>query len=224
MQQLADDIIMLEGRPPYAINVYLLGDVLVNASWRYAARRILGRMKGRKVSLHALTHVHPDHQGSSSAICQTLGIPLWCGEADADAMEQPGEMMRRMPRHWLTDTVGPMWAGPPHPVARRLREGDQVGSFRVIETPGHTVGHISFWREHDRVLAVGDVVCNMDFWKGRTRMLGEPQRIFSLDPALNRQSAKRLAELEPRLVLFGHGPPMRNTRRFVEYLSGLPDS
>ena len=126
-------------------------------------------------------------------------------------METPGEIMARMPRHWLSGTVGPLWTGPPHPVARRLREGDQVGTFTVIETPGHTAGHISFWREADRVLILGDVLSNLNIWNGRT-MLCEPQRIFSLDPAQNRRSARRLIELEPKLICFGHGPPLRDTR------------
>jgi hydroxyacylglutathione hydrolase len=162
MKQLADDLYILEGFPPYAINVYLLGEVLVDAATRFAARRILRRLRGRKVTLHALTHAHPDHQGASHAICETLGIPLWCGEADADAMERPGEIMARMPKHWLSGAVGPIWTGPPHPVARRLREGDRVGTFTVVETPGHTAGHVAFWREDDRVLVLGDVLCNMD--------------------------------------------------------------
>ena len=67
-------------------------------------------------------------------------------------MERPGEIMARMPRHWLSGTIGALWTGPPHPVSRRLGEGDEVGSFMVIETPGHTAGHISFWREADRML------------------------------------------------------------------------
>ena len=104
--------------------------------------------------------------------------------------------MARMPRHWLSAAVGPHWTGPPHPVARRLKEGDEVGGFRVLETPGHTAGHISFWREHDRVLVLGDVMANMDIWTGLP-VLREPQRFFSLDPELNRRSAERLADLEP---------------------------
>ena len=133
MKQLADDLYILEGFPPYAINVYLLGEVLVDAATRFAARRILRRLRGRTVTLHALTHAHPDHQGSSHAICEALGIPLWCGEADADAMERPGEIMARMPRHWLSGTVGPIWTGPPHPgraaIARR-RPGRHVHGHR----------------------------------------------------------------------------------------------
>jgi hydroxyacylglutathione hydrolase len=221
MKQLADDVFVFEGFPPYAINAYLLGDVLVDAGTRFAAKRLLRRLRGRKVSLHAITHAHPDHQGSSHAICERLGLPLWCGEADAYAMETPGEIMSRMPGHWLSSTVGRQWMGPPHPVARRLREGDQVGSFTVIETPGHTAGHISFWREKDRVLVLGDVLSHINIYTGWVT-LREPERFFTIDPPQNRRSARRLAELEPRLICFGHGPPLRNTKRFADYVQHLP--
>jgi glyoxylase-like metal-dependent hydrolase (beta-lactamase superfamily II) len=221
MKQLADDVYILEGFPPYAINVYLLGTVLIDAATRFAARRILRRLRGKTVTLHALTHAHPDHQGSSHAICEHLGIPLWCSEGDAGAMEQEGEVMARMPRHWLSAAVGPHWTGPPHPVARRLREGDTVGGFRVLETPGHTAGHVSYWRERDGVLVMGDVLANLNIWSGLP-MLCEPQRIFSLDPAQNRRSARRFLDLNPKLICFGHGPPLRNTRRFIDYVQKLP--
>jgi hydroxyacylglutathione hydrolase len=222
MKKLAEDVFVLEGFPPYVINVYLLEDVLIDSGTRYAARRILRRLKNRSVTLHALTHAHPDHQGSSHRICEHLGIPLWCGEADTEAMEKPGEMMARMPRHWLSGSVGPAWAGPPHPVARRLREGDKVGSFVVIQSPGHTAGHVSFWRESDRILVLGDVLSNLNIYSGLV-MLREPERFFSLDPVANRRSARRLIELEPKLVCFGHGPPLRDTQRFVDYVNKLPN-
>ena len=221
MKQLADDVFVFEGFPPYAINAYLLGDVLVDAGTRFAAGRLLRRLRGRSVSLHALTHAHPDHQGASHAICERLGLPLWCGEPDADAMERPGEIIARMPGHWLSSTIGRVWLGPCHPVARRLREGDLVGSFTVIQTPGHTAGHISFWREQDRVLVLGDVLSHMHIYTGLV-MLREPESFFSLDPAQNRQSARRLIELEPKLICFGHGPPLRNTKQFVDYVKALP--
>src|SRR5580692_6023442 len=131
MKQLAEGVQMLDGWPRNVINVYLAGDVLIDAATRQAEKRIMRQIADQGVSLHALTHAHPDHQGASHAICERLGIPLWCGERDADAMERPGEIMARMPGHWLSDIVGPLWTGPPHPVARRLRGGDPVGSFTV---------------------------------------------------------------------------------------------
>jgi hydroxyacylglutathione hydrolase len=222
MKRLVDDVYILEGFPPYAINVYLLGEFLVDAGTRFAAKRILRRLQGRTVSAHALTHAHPDHQGSSHAICESLGIPLWCGDADAESMETPGVMMARMPQHWLSATIGRLWAGPPHPVSRRLRDGDRVGTFTVIETPGHTVGHLSYWRESDRVLVVGDVLCNLNIYTGRV-MLRQPERIFTSDPATNRASARRLGSLNPELICFGHGPPLRDTDGFVNYVNSLPN-
>ena len=221
MHQLASDLELLRGFPPFAFNIYLMGGVLIDAGTRFAFERILRQLRGRKVTAHALTHAHPDHQGASHEICERLGLPLWCSASDAPAMETAGEIMARMPRHWLTATVGPHWVGPPHPVSRRLREGDEVGGFRVIETPGHTAGHISFWREHDRVLVLGDVLANIHIWCGLPR-LREPQQIFSMDPVQNRQSAVRLAELEPRLTCFGHGPPLRDPRRLLEFVKHFP--
>ncbi len=221
MQRLAEDLELLDGFPPFSINIYVMGGVLVDSGTRLAQLRIMRQLRGRRLTAHALTHAHPDHQGASHAICELLGLPLWCGAADALAMETAGEIMARMPPHWLTATVGPHWVGPPHSVTRQLREGDEVGGFRVLETPGHTAGHISFWREQDRVLVMGDVMANMHIWTGLP-WLREPQRIFSLDPALNRRSACRLAELEPRLTCFGHGPPLRDPRRLLKFVSGFP--
>jgi hydroxyacylglutathione hydrolase len=220
MKQLAEDLFVLEGFPPYAINVYLAGTVLIDAATRFDARRILRRMHGREVTLHALTHAHPDHQGASHSVCEALGVPLWCGEADSHAMETPGEIMARMPRHWLSGSVGRLWTGPPHPVSRKLREGDQVGTFTVIETPGHTAGHVSYWRKDDGILITGDVLCNVNIWNGKV-MLREPEAIFTLNPQENRRSARRFLALEPRLVCFGHGPPLSNTEKLMRYIEGL---
>ncbi len=43
----------------------------------------------------------------------------------------------------------------------------------------------------------------------------------TLDPARNRESARKLAALEPALVCFGHGPPERNTDRFQSFVASL---
>jgi len=36
----------------------------------------------------------------------------------------------------------------------------------VIDAPGHSAGHVVFWRESDRVLIIGDVLANMDQYTG----------------------------------------------------------
>jgi glyoxylase-like metal-dependent hydrolase (beta-lactamase superfamily II) len=191
--------------------------VLVDAGTRHSGRRIFRQLEGRKVAAHALTHAHPDHQGASKEVCERLGIELWCGEHDADAMES-GNLGQKS--HPLNSLIMKVWGGPPYPVSRRLREGDEVAGFRVLDVPGHSPGHVAYWRESDRVLIAGDVLNGQNLMTGIPG-LHEPPNAFTTDPAQNRESARRLAALEPSLVVFGHGPPMRDTRKFVDFVNGL---
>jgi hydroxyacylglutathione hydrolase len=220
VRQLADGLWQLRGFPPNAINVYLLGDVLVDAGTKLAHRRILRQVRGHAVGAHALTHVHPDHQGSSHAVCEALRIPLWCPEGDVAAMED-GDLLSRMPDALINHIDDKLMTGPPHPVDRALRESDEVAGFTVLDAPGHSPGHVAYWREADRALICGDVLNAMHLVTGIPG-LHEPPRVFTPDPARNRESARRLAALEPALVCFGHGPPLRDTRRFVDFVARLP--
>jgi hydroxyacylglutathione hydrolase len=221
MKQLAEDVYLLKGWPPNAINVYVVGDVLIDAATRQAERRIMRQIADRKIEAHALTHAHPDHQGSSHAVCERLGIPLWCGQGDVPAMETPGAIRNPKAPSWLNSLQQRTWTGPPHPVARALHEGDEVAGFTVLETPGHAPGHVSFWRESDRTLIVGDVLGNMHFITGMPG-LHLPPDMFTPDPARNRESARRLAELRPALACFGHGAPLRDPDKLARFVAGLP--
>lgn len=220
MKQLADGLHLLRGFPPHAFNVYLMGGVLVDAATRHAGRRILRQLRGERVSAHALTHAHPDHQGASQRVCETLGLPYWVGEGDVPAAES-GDIARYQPDRAINRVIHASFSGPGRPVDRALREGDEVGGFAVLEVPGHSLGHVAFWREADRTLVCGDVLNNMNLRTGLPG-LHEPPVAFTPDPARNRESARRLGELEPALVCFGHGPPLRDTRKFVDFVAGLP--
>jgi hydroxyacylglutathione hydrolase len=219
VKKLADDLYLLSGFPPYAINVYLMGDVLVDAGSRHASKRILRQLRGRTVTTHALTHAHADHQGSSHEVCEALGVPLWCGERDAEAVED-GRIRDRMPAHPINDLIARVFPGPPHPVAHRLREGDELAGFEVLDVPGHSAGHVAFWRSSDRSLICGDVLTNMDTITGLPG-LREPKPFFTPDPARNRESARRLAALEPALACFGHGAPLRNPAKLQAFVAKL---
>jgi hydroxyacylglutathione hydrolase len=211
VQQLADDVWHLSGFPPNAVNVYTIGDVLLDAGTRLDGRRILKQLQGREIRAHALTHAHPDHYGSSHAICDRLDIPLWSGAADAEAVEHGKVVIKG----------GRTIPGPPaHPVARRLREGDEVAGFTVLETPGHSPGHVSFWREADRTLLCGDVMWGFNPFTLRGP-IQEPPAILTPAPARNRESARRIAELEPALVCFGHGPPLRDPAKLMAAVAKL---
>ncbi len=220
MSELAPGVRLITGFPQHAINCYLLGDVLVDAMTRRDARRILRALEGRVVNAHAVTHAHPDHQGASHAVCVGRGVPLWAPEGDADVMERPELMLERQPPNLLARFFVKTLGGPGHPVDRLLRAGDDVGGFRVIDAPGHSAGQVVLFRESDRVLVVGDVLCNVHTIT-RRKGLQLPLDALTPDPERNRASAKALGDLEPSLVLFGHGAPHRDAAAFKRFCAAL---
>jgi hydroxyacylglutathione hydrolase len=205
---------------PNAVNAYLVGDVLIDAGGRQAAKRILRELEGRSVTAHALTHAHADHQGSSHAVCTALNIPYWVPQNDVAGAEDPELIRSSMPNSFLARFYYRLFAGPAHRVDRPLREGDEVAGFTVLDTPGHSPGHVSLWRESDRTLILGDVLNNMEILTG-IRGLHEPKKSLTPDPERNRESIRRLGQLEPSLALFGHGPPLRDTQKFVDFCAGV---
>jgi glyoxylase-like metal-dependent hydrolase (beta-lactamase superfamily II) len=221
MIQLADGIYQIALFPRSAVNAYVVEDMLVDAGIRSSGAQLLREVGGLGLKAHLLTHAHPDHQGASAQICSTLGIPLWCGEADLAATES-GDVMGEMPNpnSLVARLQRRYWAGPGHPVARVLREGDRVGEFVVLETPGHSAGHIALWRERDRALIVGDVLNNMSLISTRVGLHQPPKR-FTARPDVNRESIRKVAALEPRLICFGHGPPLRDPRVLAAFVRGL---
>lgn len=219
MEQLADGVFRLQGHPREAFNCYLVEGVLIDACTRHARRRILRDLRAHKVVGHALTHAHADHQGSSAAVCRALDVPFMCGEKDVPVAES-GDTTAELPPHPINRLELRFWAGPGHPVDRPLREGDTLGRFEVLDTPGHSPGHISFWRESDRVLIVGDVLFNRGPLRGASG-LHEPPPIFTPDPSTNRASARRLAALRPRVAAFGHGPVLRDPDRLEKFVASL---
>ena len=82
-----------------------------------------------------------------------------------------------------------------------------------VHTPGHTPGHVSLWRERDRVLVAGDALATMDLDSyteqvARHREFHRPPVPFTPDWQATRASVERLAGLRPRTVAAGHGLPI----------------
>lgn len=116
VRHLGEGIQQLVGVPPHLFNAYLVDGVLVDACTPAASRRLLRQLKGAEVTAHLVTHAHPDHFGSSHAICESLKLPLWVGADDVKAIETatpvtgPGRIPALMSK---------MKMPPPHPVDRR---------------------------------------------------------------------------------------------------------
>ena len=216
---MAPGVWRLDELPRPLINVYLAEDVLIDAGRRWDARRIVKQTADKPLTMLALTHVHPDHQGCAKEICEARGIPLACHAADVDAME--GRRDVAATAHPVAKFFGRLWQGPPHKVDRVLSEGDEVAGFRVVHAPGHAPGQVIFFRERDRVAICGDVVRNITYVSLRTK-LAEPPDELTPDPAENRRSIRKLADLNPSLILPGHGPAVADIAAFERFVSSLP--
>ena len=211
MRQIADDVWHLPLTPRDGINAYILGDVLVDAGHKTMGGKALAAARVRGVTSHTLTHAHLDHAGGSPRVIRELGLDgLAVGALDAQAVRDGGS---EPPAHVASPLKGLarlIGRFPASPVARELREGDLVGpGFVVLDVPGHSPGHVAFWRESDRLLIAGDVFFNMNPFTTKPG-LRQPLKAPTSDPALNWRSMRRIAELEPSTVGFGHGPVVRD--------------
>ncbi|MBV9470008.1 MAG: MBL fold metallo-hydrolase [Abitibacteriaceae bacterium] len=112
------------------------------------------------------------------------------------------------------------------PLGAQLSDNDTIdtpaGTWRVVHTPGHTPGHIAYFRESDRTLISGDALLNiLPFIRKPGLSLAQP--VFTSDLAQARQSAHKLAALSPRILLPGHGSPLSNdtTARIAAFVARL---
>jgi glyoxylase-like metal-dependent hydrolase (beta-lactamase superfamily II) len=226
MKEIATGLYQIPLLPRNSINAYLIDGYLIDAGIRSSGKKLLQAIDayGRdKIKAHVLTHAHPDHNGASAFICDTLQIPLWCGEKDVPVMESgnvtesfpnPDSLMARFQQRFM--------AGAKYPVTRALEEGDWVGEFQVIDAPGHSPGHIALWREPDGALIVGDVLFNMNLWTTQVG-LREPPAMFTSDVRQNQASIIKVANLRPKVVCFGHGPPLYETQKLSKMAQELTD-
>ncbi|HEY2056236.1 MAG TPA: MBL fold metallo-hydrolase [Solirubrobacterales bacterium] len=219
MKRLAPGVWRVKEFPAPTINVYLAENVLIDAGRKWDRKRIFAELEGVEIAEVALTHVHPDHQGCAKWVCDAREVPLACHADDVDAMEgraPVGSGIAPIPRLY-----GRIWTGPPHKVDRVLNEGDEVAGFRVVHAPGHAPGEVIFFRDSDRVAICGDVVRNMSYLTGLPGVRQPPDEM-TYDPALNRRSIRKLAALEPSLILPGHGPAITDIDKFTRFVAALP--
>ena len=85
--------------------------------------------------------------------------------------------------------------------------------WKLIETPGHSPGHVSFFREAGRVLLAGDAFATVDQtsgWKVLTMKpeVSLPPTYYTCDWDSAHESVQKLADLEPEVIGAGHGEPM----------------
>lgn len=220
MLEIADGVWQIPLMPRSAVNAYLVGDVLVDAGYVLHGKKVVAAVADRDVRVHALTHVHNDHAGGSRHVHETLGVPVWIGALDAPYLRDGRAAVP--PGTRAAGLLGKVASAPAVGVNRELHEGEELGhGFVVLDVPGHSPGHVAFWRESDRTLIAGDVFFNMNLLT-TTPGLRQPPDIFTYNVPQNRASERRLAELDPAVVGFGHGPVLREPGALRAFAATLP--
>ncbi|MFP4530923.1 MAG: MBL fold metallo-hydrolase [Halodesulfurarchaeum sp.] len=205
-RELTEDVWLLE--LPF-VNAYLVADdvlVLVDAGYPRSGRRLRTEIESAgfdpaTVDRVLLTHFDLDHVGGLGALPGTQDI--YAGVADAPLVSGA-----RVPR--VTGVKGGLqrlsarFVRPPTSPVTGVADGDEIGSFTAIHSPGHTAGHVVYASAARNVAFVGDLVMS----DGDS--LSPPPWFLNEDTARVRDSIDRVASRLPPVdvVAPGHGEPL----------------
>jgi glyoxylase-like metal-dependent hydrolase (beta-lactamase superfamily II) len=192
--------------------VYFVGApefTLIDAGMPDKADQILSALANIGVQpLHVkriiLTHHHYDHVGSLWELKRRTGAQIIAHHRDADYID--GKRQRRAPRQFsgrvvygLMNLFGARNV-PGIEVDRRVGDGDTIGGFTVLHTPGHTPGHICLLR--NGYLFSGDLLT------AKASEFSETPHVFTADVPTSRESIRRVAQMEFEAILSSHHPPV----------------
>ena len=226
MREIAPDVYHVPLTPRNAVNAYVVGNVLVDTGLSTSAGALKRIVREHDLQAIALTHAHGDHVGSAKKLKDEFGLPVWVGTNDKAATEQ-GKAVKKDPfnTRGISTVAGLLGDFAAVKVDRTLNEGDEIAAgFTVLDTPGHSSGHVSFWRAEDKTLICGDVFFNMHLLT-TIPGLRQPPGPFTFNPRENRDSERKLAELRPKTVGFGHGPVIDDdaAEQLRDFVAKLPN-
>lgn len=197
----------------YSINVFAIasadGWTLIDTGLAGSPKRIQAALAALGVEPPALariylTHHHLDHIGGLP------GMRAWAPDAEILAPEHEAEIIagkqRLDPSSNRVFRVVQGWSKlPAVPVSRSVGGGETVAGFRVIATPGHSLGHTSLLCDEHALLLTADAFGAMP----RKLRIGV-RKAFCADPAMAKRSAEKLLAEEYATVVFSHGPVVRD--------------
>lgn len=165
-----------------------------------------------------LTHGHFDHVGVLESLAAEWDAPVYAHALerpylDGSAAYPPGDPTVG---GGLLAALAPLYPTHPVNVGARLHDLPADGSvppmpgWHWLHTPGHSVGHVSLWREADRVLIAGDAFVTTrqeSAYQALTQALEMhgPPMYFTVDWEAAEASVQALAALQPNLAITGHG-------------------
>jgi glyoxylase-like metal-dependent hydrolase (beta-lactamase superfamily II) len=243
VRQVAPDLAYLRTA---IVNVVFVGPpsagdgewLLVDTGLAGTAEKIIAaaaeRFADSRPACIVLTHGHFDHVGNLEVLAGHWGVPIFSHRSELpyltgkESYPSPdthagGGLMPKFSRLFPRE---PLDLGSKVSEISDFSDLAFMADWEVVQTPGHTPGHISLWRESDRALIVGDAFITTgqesvyEVLVQRPEMHGPP-RYFTPDWQSAESSVQHLADLEPELVITGHGRAMHgaNMRRALHLLA-----
>lgn len=213
------------------VNVFFIQDgdgwVLVDAGLYGSANRIrkaaeqqFGKNKPPKAIL--LTHGHFDHVGALKELASYWDVPVYAHHMELPYITGLSSYPPPDPSVGRGAMAFMSWMYPKKPIHMHeaVQELPADGSvpglpdWKWIETPGHTPGHVSFFRERDRTLIVGDAFVTRHGESAlavltQKKEIHGPPAYFTPDWIAAKRSVELLAALQPEVAAAGHGMPMK---------------
>lgn len=214
------------------VNIVLVGApgsegfVLVDAGMPESAEEIISVVEerfgtGSRPKAIILTHGHFDHVGAVIELVEKWNVPVYAHELEMPFLT--GQMSYPEPdptvEGGMVAKMSPMFPNEPIDLGGHVEKLPSDGTvphmpgFKWIHTPGHSPGHVSFFRESDRALIVGDAFVTVKqeyLYKVLTQEqeISGPPRYLTTDWKAAKESVVKLQGLNPTVAVTGHGLPM----------------
>ena len=202
--------------PNIVANPYLLigpdGLALIDAGLPGSHKKILRYLSGLgyapgDLKRILITHADFDHVGGLAALKAASGARVYASAVEAQAIQAGHSSRALKPRSPIVKLLFDLMAGlfkpAPLQVDELLTDGQVLpvlDGLQVVETLGHTPGHVSFYAPSAGVLFCGDSLVSEE--SGLRGSTGSN----NWDQEKSDASVRRQAALGARIVCSGHGP------------------
>lgn len=221
------------GRKDLFVNFYMIQDqttgawALVDAGLKWSASRIKSMAQelfgeGSKPVGIILTHGHFDHVGALATLIEEWNVPVYAHSLEVPYLTGQSSYPPPDPTVGGGLMASMSWMYPKGPINVRdylhtLPNNNTIPGltdWKYIHTPGHAPGHISLFRESDRVLIAGDAFVTTKaesavYQLSSIKHLSGPPKYFTCNWASAELSVIKLAALDPEVAATGHGKTMR---------------
>lgn len=211
---------------------------LIDAGMPKSAEKIIHEAENRfgadaRPNAIVLTHGHFDHVGAIIELIEHWDVPVYAHELEipyltgVKSYPEPDSTVEG----GLVAKMSPYFPNEPINLGSHVKPLPSDGTvpsmleWQWIHTPGHSPGHVSFYRQSDGALIAGDAFVTVkqeSLFKTlvQDQEISGPPRYFTTDWQQAWDSVKTLSDLKPQIAITGHGMPMKG-QELTENLTKL---